>query len=241
MPARLTIQNGAPGPCPSPPSNEPCAPTNPPTCTGAGYTCTHSLYYSLEYREKADWDRGIELAEYERPADQRLYRSERAMTLARLGRHARATAEANGLSEQASIADGTLLYQVAGIYALSHAAVLIDPNLPQAERPQFAEQYAARARQSRKPAAVAELIERPADEFVDVAVVIGEQHVALDVLGRVYVRWERICRDGDPHPYVRRCLVRLAEQGWARQTRSEEWALTQAGRAEAERLREVRA
>ena len=39
----------------------------------------------------------------------------------------------------------------------------------------------------------------------------GDWHQAEDivqnVLGRVYVRWERICRGGDPHAYVRRCLV----------------------------------
>lgn len=40
---------------------------------------------------------------------------------------------------------------------------------------------------------------------------------------------------------VRRSLARLAEHGWASQTRSEEWVLTPAGRAQAERLREVRA
>ncbi len=39
---------------------------------------------------------------------------------------------------------------------------------------------------------------------------------------------------------VRRCLARLAECSWASQTRSEEWVLTSAGLAEAERLREGR-
>ena len=32
--------------------------------------------------------------------------------------------------------------------------------------------------------AFAELVECPADELIDIAVIVGEQHVALDVLGR---------------------------------------------------------
>jgi hypothetical protein len=50
IPAEVTIQNEAP-------TNG--APTKPPTCSGSGFHCVKSKYYTVEYREKAGWDRGF--------------------------------------------------------------------------------------------------------------------------------------------------------------------------------------
>jgi hypothetical protein len=50
IPAEVTIQNEAP-------ENKP--PTNPPTCSGTKFHCVKSKYYTVEYREKAGWDRGF--------------------------------------------------------------------------------------------------------------------------------------------------------------------------------------
>ena len=50
VPASVTVQNESPGGV---------APTNPPTCSGTEFSCTTSRYYSVEYREKAGWDRGF--------------------------------------------------------------------------------------------------------------------------------------------------------------------------------------
>jgi hypothetical protein len=50
VPAEITIQNQSP---------EAVPPTNPPTCSGTEFSCTKSKYYSIEYRERAGWDRGF--------------------------------------------------------------------------------------------------------------------------------------------------------------------------------------
>jgi hypothetical protein len=50
VPASVKIQNQSPGGV---------APTTPPTCSGTEFSCTNSTYYSVEYREKAGWDRGF--------------------------------------------------------------------------------------------------------------------------------------------------------------------------------------
>jgi hypothetical protein len=50
VPASVTIQNSSPNGVP---------PTNPPTCSGSGFSCTTSQYYTVEYREKTGWDSGF--------------------------------------------------------------------------------------------------------------------------------------------------------------------------------------
>jgi uncharacterized protein YjbI with pentapeptide repeats len=55
MPAAVTIEDQAP----SDSSGNALPPTNPPTCSGTGYACTTSLYYTVEYREKFGWDSGF--------------------------------------------------------------------------------------------------------------------------------------------------------------------------------------
>ena len=55
IPASVTIENAAP---PDSNGNTP-PPTNPPTCSGAGFSCTTSQYYTLEYRQKTGWDSGF--------------------------------------------------------------------------------------------------------------------------------------------------------------------------------------
>lgn len=49
------IQNSAPTPAGG--STPP--PTNPPTCSGTGFSCTNSVYYTVEYRQKTGWDSGF--------------------------------------------------------------------------------------------------------------------------------------------------------------------------------------
>jgi hypothetical protein len=55
IPAAVKIENE------SPPdkSGNPLPPTNPPTCSGAGYGCTTSQYYTAEYREQSGFDSGF--------------------------------------------------------------------------------------------------------------------------------------------------------------------------------------
>jgi hypothetical protein len=55
VPASVTIEDKAPPDS----SGNTLPPTNPPTCSGTGYACTTSLYYTVEYREKSGWDRGF--------------------------------------------------------------------------------------------------------------------------------------------------------------------------------------
>ncbi len=50
LPAAVTIQNASPNDA---------LPTIPPTCAGAGFGCTTSPHYTLEFRENSGWDRGI--------------------------------------------------------------------------------------------------------------------------------------------------------------------------------------
>ncbi len=54
----------------------------------------------------------------------------------------------------------------------------------------------------------------------------GSQHQAEDLvqatLERVWPRWERIVRDGDPDPYVRRALVNTYSSWWQRKWRGEQ-------------------
>jgi hypothetical protein len=54
-PASVTIENASPNDS----SGSPLVPTSPPTCSGAGYGCTTSRYYTLEYREQSGWDSGF--------------------------------------------------------------------------------------------------------------------------------------------------------------------------------------
>jgi len=54
-PAAVTIENQSPNGS----NGSPLTPTNPPTCSGSGYACTTSQYYTLEYREQAGWDSGF--------------------------------------------------------------------------------------------------------------------------------------------------------------------------------------
>jgi hypothetical protein len=55
IPATVKIENESP----AEKSGSPTPPTNPPTCSGSGYGCTTSQYYTVEYREQAGFDRGF--------------------------------------------------------------------------------------------------------------------------------------------------------------------------------------
>jgi hypothetical protein len=55
IPAAVKIENESP----TNKEGNPEPPTNPPTCSGSGFGCTTSQYYSVQYREKAGWDRGF--------------------------------------------------------------------------------------------------------------------------------------------------------------------------------------
>jgi eukaryotic-like serine/threonine-protein kinase len=79
-----------------------------------------------------DWDRAIELFDGKEPS----IRLQRAVSLARAGEHARATAEADALADSKDVTIATL-YDAACIHALSSAAARQDAK--QADR------YAARA------------------------------------------------------------------------------------------------
>ncbi len=50
VPAAIQIENTSPANV---------APTSPPTCSGAGFACTTSQYYTVEYRQQAGWDSGF--------------------------------------------------------------------------------------------------------------------------------------------------------------------------------------
>src|SRR5581483_7024619 len=93
-----------------------------------------------------EWDRIVALEDgYLRE----FRRSERLVVLARLGEHARATAEDRALADQALAAAGEALdralYNLAGVYALSGDAARSDARLAPAERAALAEKYAAAA------------------------------------------------------------------------------------------------
>jgi hypothetical protein len=89
----------------------------------------------------ADWDRALQFD----PGSSRLpFRAFRAVTLANLGEHVRATEEANALAERPGLPGG-FLYQLASTFSLCVAAVAKDSDLPPAGRDKLAGQYAARA------------------------------------------------------------------------------------------------
>ena len=54
-PATVTIEDQSP----NQPSGGPTPPTTPPTCTGVGYGCITSDYYTVEYRQQEGWDSGF--------------------------------------------------------------------------------------------------------------------------------------------------------------------------------------
>jgi serine/threonine-protein kinase len=89
----------------------------------------------------ADWDQILRL-------DDGTYRNflrlQRALTLARLGRHGPATGEAEAVAGRAA-KDGNLLYSAACVFALSSASVREDAGRDLAERGYLAERYAVRA------------------------------------------------------------------------------------------------
>jgi tetratricopeptide (TPR) repeat protein len=88
-----------------------------------------------------DWDRTLESAA---TAERDAVRLGRAATLAYLGDHVGAAAEANELAGK-SPAAGDVLYQAACVYALSSVAAAKDAQLPAAEREKLAERHASRA------------------------------------------------------------------------------------------------
>lgn len=53
----------------------------------------------------------------------------------------------------------------------------------------------------------------------------GNQHTAEDLvqatLERVWPRWQRLTRDGDPDPYVRRVMINTYSSWWQRKWRGE--------------------
>jgi tetratricopeptide (TPR) repeat protein len=89
----------------------------------------------------ANWDRALELAD-ERNREQ--FRGERALTWARLGRHARATVEANDLAQQPKVT-GDLLYLAARVHAVASVSANEDSALSRGEQETLTERYAARA------------------------------------------------------------------------------------------------
>jgi tetratricopeptide (TPR) repeat protein len=87
-----------------------------------------------------DWDRTLTLADEQTRASLRL---SRANSLARLGDHTRAVAEAAALTQDKPAA--ALGYNLACLWSLCSAAVGRDEKLPGAERTRLAGEYAARA------------------------------------------------------------------------------------------------
>lgn len=55
VPANVQIENTSP----TQSDDQPTPPTVPPTCTGAGYACIGTQYYTVEYRRAAGWDSAI--------------------------------------------------------------------------------------------------------------------------------------------------------------------------------------
>ena len=88
-----------------------------------------------------DWGGAIELAE---ERDRPWLRAQRMLSLARLKRHAEATAEAEEAARSPAVA-GVILYHLARVYALSADAARHDPRLPEMESATRAEQYARQA------------------------------------------------------------------------------------------------
>jgi tetratricopeptide (TPR) repeat protein len=88
-----------------------------------------------------DWDRAIELDAGPRRPELRLYR---AMTLAMLNDHVRATAEAKELTEDKSLS-GERLYLWAGVYGRCVQVASDDAKLSGTEQAKLTEEYAVRA------------------------------------------------------------------------------------------------
>jgi serine/threonine-protein kinase len=88
-----------------------------------------------------DWDGAMRLANQQYGTELQLGR---AVTLARAGDHALATAQASELAKGRSFGSDTL-YQLARVYSLASAAARQDTQLPLSERGQLAEGYAAHA------------------------------------------------------------------------------------------------
>jgi serine/threonine protein kinase/tetratricopeptide (TPR) repeat protein len=86
-----------------------------------------------------DWDQALQLEDNEVGRDPiRLYR---AATMAHLGKHGQATAEANTVVSRKSVPGGTL-YDAACVYSLSSDAAHKDTQLSQEKRDGLGEQYA---------------------------------------------------------------------------------------------------
>jgi serine/threonine-protein kinase len=88
-----------------------------------------------------EWDRAVDLAEGNSPDT---WRVRRALTLARVGEHAKASAEAAVLANKASLSSDNL-YLLARALGRSAAAVLDDEQLAAEARQQLVEDHAARA------------------------------------------------------------------------------------------------
>jgi serine/threonine-protein kinase len=88
-----------------------------------------------------EWDRAVNLAEGNSPDT---WRVRRAVTLARVGEHAKASAEAAVLANKASLSSDNL-YLLARALGRSAAAVLHDEHLAAEARQQLVEDHAARA------------------------------------------------------------------------------------------------
>ena len=87
------------------------------------------------------WDRAVELDDGK---NRIAWRLRRALTLARLGEHARAAAEADALASGTPVG-GNLLYNAACVYACAAAAVRAGVGRPEADPPRLAP-TAARSR-----------------------------------------------------------------------------------------------
>lgn len=88
-----------------------------------------------------DWDRALVLDEGPNHEELRLNRAE---ALARAGRHAQATAQADALAKEKGLQAGTV-YQLACIFSLSSAVVHSDTGLPRADREKLTREYTTRA------------------------------------------------------------------------------------------------
>jgi serine/threonine-protein kinase len=78
------------------------------------------------------------------PQERPVYRLFRALTNARAGRYAEASAEALSVEEEAKI-DGEMLYNLACVHSLSLKAVVADARLDSKRKAQLAETYSSRA------------------------------------------------------------------------------------------------
>jgi RNA polymerase sigma-70 factor (sigma-E family) len=89
-------------------------------------------------------------------------------------------------------------------------------------------EYLASAR--RRPSAVTfeDFVEGSSSRLFSMAMLLTGRHRAeaedllQSVLERAYRRWQRICRHGDPEPYVRQMLVNAATDRWRRLRRRPE-------------------